>query len=259
MSEDDRDLFLNTDEEEDFTEDDDTVVVSLTPKGQQIIASPTPNAVMVASAIARGLKQLEDAVAEPLPHGKLEWPVIGYRGFYARYDETTRKVHLFSANVALGSWATQGPTEAKCMAHYFVYEAQQGDHEVCDPGCTCGLYVLADLNDAPNWFRPAGVGKPSNYQKTVTGLGGKFLLTDIPDDAVIAAVLGWGRIVQHGWQGWRAQYAMPIAFMDTALTGSAEILEMVSEQYKVPVLSRESLQNYVNWYLAERLPGQEPK
>ncbi len=55
---------------------------------------------------------------------------------------------------------------------------------------------------------------------------------------VAGGVVGWGRVIQHGGQGWRAEYGRPIGLLDTG----HPLLEMVARRYNVPILSHTGLQ-----------------
>jgi len=138
-----------------------------------------------------------------------EMPVIGYRGW--RVVGVTGKERLQSVNANFGAWDL-GVTTAKCGI--------DRKHPAPHFHCECGLYVLADLAAAPFWYSQTG----------------------IPPDVVIGAVVGWGNVIQHGDEGWRAQYARPIAFLKTDVFGEQPLLERVAQVYKLPILERRGLQ-----------------
>jgi hypothetical protein len=154
-------------------------------------------------------------------------PVIGYRGWRvirSNRDEHGRfakdgPVALQSVNQTFGTWTAGGVTEAKCKAGS---EPHLAPHYHCE----CGLYVLADLSTAPKWYAQQG----------------------IPPDVVIGAVVGWGNVIQHGTEGWRAQYAQPIAFLKTDVFNDQPLLEEVAQQYKLPILERKGLQLLASEY-----------
>jgi hypothetical protein len=61
---------------------------------------------------------------------------------------------------------------------------------------------------------------------------------------VCGAVVMWGVILIHQ-HGYRAQYAKPIALLDT---GPASGLAEVGEDYAVPRLPRDELLQYARWW-----------
>lgn len=151
-----------------------------------------------------------------------EMPVIGYRGW--RVVGAAGRERLQSVNAGFGAWDL-GVTTAKCW--------NGRKHEAPHYHCECGLYVLADLAAAPYWYSQNG----------------------IPPDVVIGAVIGWGNVIQHGPEGWRAQYARPIAFLKTDVFGEQPLLERVAQTYKLPILERRGLQLLAAEY-GEKLAAQ---
>lgn len=135
-------------------------------------------------------------------------PVIGYRGW--RVIRQNKKLRLQSVNAHFGTWAI-GTTEAKC---------QHSLHSAPNYTCECGLYVLAELKAAPKWYGEHG----------------------IPANVVIGAVVGWGDVIQHGKEGWRAQFAQPVAFLKTDVFGDQPLLDAVAKQYGLPILERRGLE-----------------
>lgn len=156
--------------------------------------------------------------SQPEPDARLRMmPVIGYRGWRViraskrgsdgRYREGN-EIALQSLNG--GEWARTEVTHAKCISY---------SHGAPNYHCECGLYVLSSLADAPKWY------------------GGTW-----PDGVLVGAVIGWGNVIQHGDEGWRAEHARPIAFLDTSLFKDEPLVEAAAQQYGVPVLPRKSLQ-----------------
>lgn len=182
-----------------------------------------------------------------LPIESSEMPVIGFRGFYCTYQKG--KFLLYSANFRLGYWEPKGPTWAKCRAGDMgegLY--RDPDHHVPSPDCSCGLYLLSNLDDAPTWFGPAGptlMGGNPNIRKRrwMRGWDGEDHLCGV----VIAACRGGGIVVRHGEQGWRSEWAEPVAFLgdDPLIGGDMELTDAVAEQYNVPIMDRQGLERYV--------------
>lgn len=87
--------------------------------------------------------------------------------------------------------------------------------------CTCGLHAYSDAASALRYEDYAGY--------------------------VVGAVLGWGRIVPYRGEGWRAQFARPIAMVSSVKS------RPVAETYGIPLISREALEPYALEF-GERLP-----
>lgn len=182
-----------------------------------------------------------------LPIKSSDMPVIGFRGFYCTYQKG--RFLLYSANYRLGYWEPKGPTWAKCRAGDMgegLYKAP--DHHVPSPDCTCGLYILSNLSEAPTWFGPAGAvlmgGNPNFRQRIpIVDRDNKEHIAGV----VIAACRGGGVVVRHGEQGWRSEWAEPVAFLgdDALIGGDVELTDAVAEQYNVPILDRVGLERYV--------------
>lgn len=145
-------------------------------------------------AMIKALTNLGSAISVPmkmqtkLTHGKLDYPVIGYRRFNVR--EYGDKVAVASLNPSdLPGWVSKTHTEAVCL---------QGEtHRVPDEYCTCGIYSYSSLKLAfQNWWK----------------------------SEVIASIVAWGKIVQHDDEGFRAEKARIIGF----LAPEAALNEMMS-------------------------------
>jgi hypothetical protein len=54
---------------------------------------------------------------------------------------------------------------------------------------------------------------------------------------VIGSIIGWGRVIQHGRQGWRAESARPVALLRT---GQPQ-LEEAAARYGLPLVSMRGL------------------
>jgi hypothetical protein len=70
----------------------------------------------------------------------------------------------------------------------------------------------------------------------------------VPSDVAIGAVIGWGNVIQHGDEGWRAEYARPIAFLRTDVFEDQPLLDRVAAQYGAPILNRKGLELYASEY-----------
>lgn len=150
-----------------------------------------------------------------LPEGKRQLPVIGWRTW--RLRQTAEGVVLASL---FGSehWEV-GVTRARCrrcppwMTH---------QHPVPYVSCECGLFAFSIHADAVRHAErqlasvSAGCGQPT---------------------VVAGAAVGWGRVIQHGRQGWRAEYARPIALLDIGRT----LVEEAAVRYGLALVSMAGL------------------
>jgi len=95
-------------------------------------------------------------------------------------------------------------------------------HPVPTVSCDCGIYAFSTPEDALLHL----------VRQAVT-------LRDRSPQAlpVVGAVIGWGRIVQHGLQGWRAEYARPVALLDTGHS----LVEAAARYHHVPLVSMAGL------------------
>jgi hypothetical protein len=91
-------------------------------------------------------------------------------------------------------------------------------HRVPEVFCGCGLHAFSTSAEAVRHAERrlaavfAGRGQPP---------------------PVVGAVVGWGRVVQHGSQGWRATYARPIVLLNTG----QPLLEDAALRYGAPLVS----------------------
>jgi hypothetical protein len=152
-----------------------------------------------------------------LPHGQRPLPVVGYRTW--KLCQTAGGVALKSLFNS-GHWPV-GVTRARCQqcAPWMVVN----HHPVPNLSCECGLYAFS-----------APVAAARHIERRLGTVSGAC---DQPV-SVWGAVVGWGRLVQHGSQGWRAEYARPVALLDT---GHA-LLEAAAARYGVPLLSWKGVQ-----------------
>lgn len=160
-----------------------------------------------------------------LPVEKRTMPVIGYRAW-----KTDRRWELgyghrarLTSTGIVHEWGP-GVNEARCGGYVRCHSVPlHTNSPIPNEYHQCGLYVVADV---------------PGVQRHVPTLA---------ENHVVGAVLGWGKVVQHGDEGWRAQYARVIALMDMKLSEkNDEIAHAISEAYGVPILGRDALERYVS-------------
>jgi hypothetical protein len=153
-----------------------------------------------------------------LPSEKREMPVIGYRawGFSSKFRVGVgRDVALKSTGVNY-HWLP-GDNHALCTGA----TSGPGGHRAPDQRCHCGFYVLASLDEV------------EGHQQ-------------VGDGIVVGAVMGWGKVVQHGTEGWRAEYAKIIALLDCKYSkGQLRNTQQAAAAYGVEVKSRDALEAMV--------------
>jgi hypothetical protein len=151
-----------------------------------------------------------------LPTEKREMPVIGYRSWKFKPTYKLGFGHrgaLLPLNEPYGAWK-KGNNKASCKAG--------GSHRAGDQHCQCGFYVISDLDAAASWA------------------GGMV------DDIVVGAVMGWGQVVQHGKEGWRAEYAKIIALLDCKFSKKQDAnTKAAADSYGLEIYSRNALEAYV--------------
>lgn len=149
----------------------------------------------------------------PLPVEKREMPVVGFRAWGCSQSFKLgwgRKSRLKSTGVA-GEWSA-GVNTAKCI---------HNSHVAPDEHCACGFYVLTDLDEVD---KHVGMN----------------------DGVVVGAVMGWGRVIQHGTEGWRTQYARIVGLLDAKFSKQQDkVTREVAQQYDLEVYSRDALETYV--------------
>lgn len=149
-----------------------------------------------------------------LPTEAREMPVIGYRGW--RWKEQFRlgygtrgSLHSTGMNAV---WV-RGQLSAACLGG--------APHEAPQPGCGCGIYVMADMDE---------------LQSHVS----------MDDATIVGAVVGWGRVVQHGREGWRAGHSRILALLDCKFSAAQlKATHTAAKEYGLPVLERDGLEHYV--------------
>jgi hypothetical protein len=87
--------------------------------------------------------------------------------------------------------------------------------------CQCGLYVFSSAAEA--------VRHAERAARIFAGCVQALL--------VVGAVVGWGRVVQHGRQGWRAEYARPGALLNTG----QPLLDEAALRYGLPLVAMRGL------------------
>jgi hypothetical protein len=151
---------------------------------------------------------------EPLPVSQREMPVIGFRA----WEMQTGSVLLHSLGV-VSHWVP-GTNDFEC--HCSLYHDQP--HERCH----CGFYVCSEIGGVP----PTTKAYWASHQ-------------------VVGAVMGWGRVIQHGDEGWRAEHVRVLALEERP--GKKKRVARIASHYGVPVLERDALLMMVKEY-GDRLP-----
>lgn len=125
------------------------------------------------------------------------------------------------------------PMKAQCQMFY-------APHRRCSPttsptaNCECGLYAFHEISRA-KFYRSMEFGSGS----------------------VFGSCIGWGRIYfDNEW--WRAEFVLPIAFVDPRdtehhmtrewLRETLDWLDGVAERYKIPILPLSELKEYTMQY-----------
>jgi len=95
-------------------------------------------------------------------------------------------------------------------------------HTVPNASCQCGLHAFSTPSEAmrraESQLAPVFAGRTEAQP-------------------VVGSVVGWGRVVQHGRQGWRAESARPVALLRTG----QPLLEEAAARYGVPLVSMRGL------------------
>lgn len=162
---------------------------------------------------------------EPLPVVKRTMPVIGYRAWSVdQCWELGYGTQLRLRSTGINHNWTPGINAARCGGYDRCHAAPLYTNSLIpNEHHHCGLYVVADAD---------------SVQKHIKTLG---------QNHVVGAVLGWGKVVQHGNEGWRAQYARVIALMDMKFNeANDEIANRISQAYGVPIVERPALERYVS-------------
>lgn len=164
-------------------------------------------------------------------------PVVGFRSWLPTTDFKLGIGHsprLAAMNHQYGRWMP-GVNVAECHAKtyspgagFFTFSYEPSEpvkhatfETAPDPDCTCGFYVLTDLDKVP-WRWTYGSTEQIGF---------------------VGAIVGWGRVIQHGDEGWRAEKVQVIALLDAKWSDehTAKTHEL-AEAYGVPVLERNALE-----------------
>lgn len=141
-------------------------------------------------------------------------PVVGWRAWRARpigEDAVLQGLH------STDRWG-EGATHARCRR---CPPWMVNLHPVPVPSCECGLYAFSNLDEA--------LQQLVYHARMLRGCG--------QPPPVLGAVIGWGRVVQHGRQGWRAERARPVALLGTG----HPLLEGLARHHHVPVVPMRGL------------------
>jgi hypothetical protein len=150
-----------------------------------------------------------------LPEDRQPLPVIGWRSWKLRQAaEGVVLEGLFQSE----RWEV-GVTRARCRR---CPPWMTNQHSIPELSCECGLYAFST---------PAAAVRHAERQLAAVFAGcGQA-------QPVAGAVVGWGRVVQHGDQGWRAGYARPVALLNMG----QPLLEEAASRYGVPLVSMRGL------------------
>ena len=149
-----------------------------------------------------------------LPEGRLQLPVIGWRCW--RMRPTAEGVMLESLH-HVDCWSVD-ITHARCdrCPPWMV-----NLHQAPAISCECGLYAFSRPGEAMRHAIQHAATLSACHQAP----------------PVVGAVIGWGRVVQHGSGGWRAEHARPVALLNTG----HHLLEAAALRYGVPLVSKRGL------------------
>jgi hypothetical protein len=143
-------------------------------------------------------------------------PVIGWRTWrLGRVDDGVALQSLFGAE----RWEV-GTTRARCRC---APPWLAMTHPVPVVSCRCGLYAYSTPSEAI---------RQAEMHMGVTAFGRRQ-----PTATAVGAIVAWGRVVQHGRQGWRAQFARPVALLDKG----EQMLEEAASRYRLPLVSVRAL------------------
>lgn len=152
----------------------------------------------------------------PMPVEEREMPIVGYRSW--KFQQVYKlgwgkKGCLVPLNTGYGPW-TGGVNTATCKYGQ--------THRPADEHCSCGFHVLTSLDQAESWVSMA-------------------------DDVIVGAVMGWGKVVQHGTEGWRAEFAKVIALLDCKFSKlQSENTKVIAKTYNLEVKERSQLEAMVS-------------
>lgn len=149
-----------------------------------------------------------------LPVEPRAMPVIGYRAWNWTDKFVLgvgRRGHLHGTGMP-APWKGDRLT-ATCLAGMA--------HFAPEPNCGCGIYVMGDMDELDSHVA-------------------------LNDQVIVGAAMGWGRVVQHGREGWRAQHCRVLALLDCKLSeAQLKLTRTVAKELGVPVLERAGIERYV--------------
>lgn len=151
---------------------------------------------------------------KPLPVEQRTMPVIGYRAWnWAGNFVLGRGMDGKLGSTGTGGFWEAATADAECRAN--------GKHTAPDQFCSCGLYVLADLDTV-------------------------LYHTGLSDFLVVGAVMGWGKVIQHGAEGWRAEHVRILGLLDCKYSETQyRNTEAAARKYKLEIYERDSLEQFV--------------
>jgi len=150
-----------------------------------------------------------------LPEGRQGQPVVGWRSWkLLRTGDGVVLQSLFRNEC----WEI-GVTSARCQV---CPPWMINHHPVPNASCQCGLHAFITPSEAIHHAerRLAPVFAGCGQAQPVAG-----------------AIVGWGRVIQHGQQGWRAESARPVALLETG----QPLLEEAAARYGLPLVSMRGL------------------
>jgi len=135
-------------------------------------------------------------------------PLVGFREWHAWTDLDGNPVLMSLYRPAV--WPRGEAMKASCLKNDLGLwgRAPAGDHRVPSEQCQCGLYAY-------RWpdFEPCAQSSPHRY--------------------ISGVVLGWGRYVL-GRNGWRAEYAKPVAVLSAP--GLEDWIAFAADLYDLDVV-----------------------
>ena len=131
------------------------------------------------------------------------------------------------------SWPVDRRVEGECLTMRLKSDAWKNPepHDTPDEKCKCGIYGYHDIENA--------LGEYCHHSWSVFG-----------------SAVYWGRIEVHT-VGFKAQYARPVALVDTDLPPARReerdviwpfALDEVSEKYRIPVVPLDLLEEYTSTF-----------
>ena len=190
----------------------------------QLGAEATP--ATTASQFIQQLTQLETQLGfaakyNQLPRAKRERPVVGYRAWRTQKVQHLGREPEYELRSTGTPYTWQaGTNEALCKdGLYHNHGSPENQFQVPDPDCSCGFWVFNSLDRLEQ-----EIDNVVRYD-------------------LVGAVMGWGKVVQHGDTGWRAQFVKPVALLDLKLgRQNTKLAHQVGVRYGMPVLEREALE-----------------